>query len=84
MTDDILYRIKRLFNNPNFQIPEAELYNYVLYKLEKLLNLNSMTLTNFNLPLPRGSLINDLSNKLLQEEVNYDIDKLKIENKFLV
>ena len=32
MMDDILYRIKRLFNNPNFRIPEAELYNYVLYK----------------------------------------------------
>ena len=42
-TNDILYRVKRLFNNPNFQIPEAELYNYVLYELEKLLNLNSMT-----------------------------------------
>ena len=76
MTDDILYRIKRLFNNPNFQIPETKLFNYVLYELEKLLNLNSMTLTNFNLPLRKGSLINDLNNKLLREKVNYDIEKL--------
>ena len=43
-----------------------------------------MTLTNFNLPLPKGPLINDLNNKLVLEEVNYDITKLKIENKFLV
>ena len=35
MTEDILHRIKTLFNNLNFQIPENELYNYVLYKLEK-------------------------------------------------
>ena len=35
MTEDISHRIKTLFNNPNFQIPENELYNYVLYELEK-------------------------------------------------
>ena len=84
MTVDILYRIKRVFNNPNFRILEAELYNYVLYELEKLLNLNSTTLSNFNLPLSKGSLIEYLNNKLLQEEVNYDTEKLKIENKYLV
>ena len=54
MTDDILYKIKTLFNNPNFQVPEAELYNFVLYELEKILNTNSSTLTHFNLPLPTG------------------------------
>ena len=43
-----------------------------------------MTLANFNLPLPKGSLIDDLNNKLLQEEVNYDIEKLKIEKEHLV
>ena len=43
-----------------------------------------MTLTNFNLLSPKWSLINDLNNKLLLEEVNYDFEKLKIENKFLV
>ena len=43
MIDDILYKIRRLFNSSNSQILEIELYNYVLYELEKLLNLNSMT-----------------------------------------
>ena len=84
MTNDILHRIRHLFNNSNFQIPQTELYNYILYELEKLLNLNSMTLTNFNLPLPTGSLINDLNNKLLQEELNYDVKELKEENLILV
>ena len=65
MTEDILHRTKTLFNNLNFQIPENKLYNYVLYELEKQLNLNLSTLTNFNLPLPIGTLINDLHNKLL-------------------
>ena len=65
MTEDILHRIKILFNNANFQIPENELYNYVLYELEKQLNSNSSTLTNFNLPLPSRTLIDDLNNKLL-------------------
>ena len=47
MTYDILYRIKHLFNSSNFRAPEIELYNYVLYELEKLLNLNSLTLKKF-------------------------------------
>ena len=84
MTDDILYRIRRLFNNSNFQIPETKLYYYVLYELEKLVNLNSLTLTNFNLPLPTGSLIDDLNNKLLREELNYDIEKLKSGTELLI
>ena len=46
MTDDITYKTKKLFSNENFQIPESELYNYVLYELEKLLNLNSSSLKN--------------------------------------
>ena len=56
----------------------------MLYEFEKLLNLNSSTLKNFNLPLPTGSLIDDLNNKLLREELNYDINKLKEENLILV
>jgi len=84
MTDEILYKIKNLFNNPNFQIPNNELYNFVLYELEKLLNLNSSSLTHFNLPLPTGSLIDDLNNKLLREELNYDINKLKEESTKLI
>ena len=84
MTDDIIYKMRKSFNNENFQIPEFELYNYVLYELEKLLNLNSSSLRNFNLPLPTGSLINDLNNKLLRDELNYDINKLKEQNSILV
>ena len=84
MTDDIIYKMRKSFNNENFQILEFELYNYVLYELEKLLNLNSSSLKNFNLPLPTGSLIDDLNNKLLREELNYDINKLKEENSILV
>lgn len=68
MTYDILYKIKVLyFNKPNFQITEIEVYNFVFYELEKLLNINSSSLTHFNLPLPTRSLMEDLNNKLLRE-----------------
>ena len=84
MCDDILYKIKVLFNNPNFEIPENEIYNFVLYELEKLLNLNSSFLSHYNLPLPTGSLIEYLNNNILREELNYNKDKLKEENFNLV
>ena len=84
MCEDILYKIRQLFNNPNFEIPENELYNYVLYELENLLNLNSCSLSHYNLPLPIRSLIDDLNNNLLREELNYDRYQLKEENLNLV
>ena len=43
-----------------------------------------MSLRNFNLPLPTGSLIYDLNNRLLREELNYDIEELKIQTEFLI
>ena len=84
MTDDIIFRIRKLFNNNYFQIPDHELYNYVLYELEKILNMNSSSLQNYNLPLPKQSLLDDLNNKLLRDELNYDTHKLKEENVKLV
>ena len=84
MCEDILYKIRQLFNNPQFEIPKNELYNFVLYELEKLLNLNSSSLSHYNLPLHIGSLIEDLNNNLLREELNYDINKLKQQNINLV
>ena len=84
MCDDILYKIKVLFNNPKFEILKNEIYNFVLYELEKLLNLNSCSLSHYNLLLPTGSLIKYLNNNLLREELNYDKYKLKEENFNLV
>ena len=77
MTYDILHIIRHFFNSSNFQIPEIKLYNYVLYEFEKLLNSNSTTLSNFNLPLSAESVINYLNNSLLREELNYNVDELK-------
>ena len=43
-----------------------------------------MTLKNFNLSLPTRSPIDDLNNRLLREELNYDVEKLKTETNFLI
>ena len=77
MTDDIVYRIHKLFNSDQFKIPEYELRDYVLYELEKILNMNSSSLKNYHLPLPKESLLDDLNNKLLRDELNYDTNQLK-------
>ena len=77
MCDDILHKVRMLFNNPDCEIPENGLYNFVLYELEKLLNLNSSSLSHYNLPLPTGSLIEDSNNILLRKELNYDRYQLK-------
>ncbi|KAJ9183289.1 hypothetical protein P3X46_007166, partial [Hevea brasiliensis] len=84
MSNDIVIRLKNLYNNPDFQIPTHELQNYVLYELEKLLNASSTSLTSFKLPLTSTFLLQELNNRLLGEELNYNMVKLKIEHNQLV
>ena len=84
MCEDVLYRVRLLFNNQKFEIPENELYNFVLYELEKLLNLNSSSLAHCNIPLLTKSLIEYLNNNILRKELNYDKYKLKEKNLNLV
>ena len=37
-------------------------------------------MTNFNLPLSIGTIVDDLNDNFLREELDYDINKLREEN----
>ena len=80
MYDDIVNKLKNLFGNSNLHIPEYELKNYVLFELEKLLNTNSSSSENFNLPMPNGSLHQNLTNRLLREKLDYETNALREEH----
>uniref|UniRef100_A0A6N2LSJ9 ATP-dependent DNA helicase n=1 Tax=Salix viminalis TaxID=40686 RepID=A0A6N2LSJ9_SALVM len=51
--------------------------NYVLYELELLFNASSTSLEKYKLPMPNARLLAEIRNKLLREELNYDIVDLK-------
>ena len=51
--------------------------NKVLLELEKIFNKNCSSLSNFDLPQPNNFVDYDINNRLLIEELNYDIQDLK-------
>ena len=73
MYDDIITRFKSSFAMPNLKLFDDELKNYVLYKLELLFNVAGTSLEKHKLPMPDGRLLSEIKNKLLREELNYDI-----------
>uniref|UniRef100_A0A6N2M9U0 ATP-dependent DNA helicase n=1 Tax=Salix viminalis TaxID=40686 RepID=A0A6N2M9U0_SALVM len=54
-----------------------KLRNYVLYELELLFNVASTSLEKYKLPMPNERLLAEIRNRLLREELNYDIVDLK-------
>uniref|UniRef100_A0A6N2NAH5 ATP-dependent DNA helicase n=1 Tax=Salix viminalis TaxID=40686 RepID=A0A6N2NAH5_SALVM len=55
----------------------CQLKNYVLYELEQLFNASATTLQDHSLPMPDGQLLKEITNKLLREELDYDLSELR-------
>jgi DNA replication protein DnaC len=60
----------------NLKLFHDELKNYVLYELEVLFNVAGTSLEKHKLPMHDGRLLSKIKNKLLREELNYDIADL--------
>jgi hypothetical protein len=76
MYDDIITRFNSSFAMPNLKLFNDELKNYVLYELEVLFNVAGTSLEKHKLPMHDGRLLSKIKNKLLREELNYDIADL--------
>ena len=50
---------------------------YLLYELEIILNSYCKSINDFGFPLPPSYLLNQLNNRLLMEEKNYNREELK-------
>ena len=74
MYDDIIHRFRSTLNMPNLLMSDDELRNYVL---EFLFNVASTSLEKYKLPMPNERLLAEIRNKLLKEELNYNIVDVK-------
>ena len=75
MIEDIQYRLQQTFNRSNYNILEEYLKNYLLVALEDVLNKHSSSLEENNLLQPQSLNIRNLSERLFQEELNYNIEQ---------
>ncbi|PIA29552.1 hypothetical protein AQUCO_05900055v1 [Aquilegia coerulea] len=80
LSDDILYKRRKITGNPNLQMTVEEIKNAALCEIELLLNDNNLSLTNFSpMPLPGMSTHYHVNNRLVQEELDYDHSELERE-----
>uniref|UniRef100_A0A6N2MX53 ATP-dependent DNA helicase n=1 Tax=Salix viminalis TaxID=40686 RepID=A0A6N2MX53_SALVM len=77
MHDDILHKLRTSFRMLNLILSDDQLKDYLLYELEHLFNASAATLQDHNLSMPVGKLLKEITNKLLREELNYDLIELK-------
>jgi hypothetical protein len=77
MHDDIEYRLRSSFSMLNLRLSNDELRNYVLYELETTFNASATSLKDHKLPMPNGRLMDEVRNKLLREELDYDLAELR-------
>ena len=84
ISEDILYKKRKQFMYPALELTEEQTQNYCLVKLQELLHKNGKSLSDFaDLPQPNASLLTNLDNRLIREELSYDMKKLKAEHQKL-
>ncbi|XP_071739258.1 uncharacterized protein [Rutidosis leptorrhynchoides] len=83
MSDDIPIRVASSLRISRVYVNSEELEGYVLYELQILLYQYSKTVSDFGLPRIPPHLLDDLQNRLIMEEKNYDRETLLAEKSIL-
>lgn len=72
MGHDIPAIISQKVRIPNYYVNDFELQGYILYELEIILSSSGKSVQNYALQLPPEELMQQLNNRLLMEEKNYN------------
>ncbi|XP_012841489.1 PREDICTED: uncharacterized protein LOC105961772 [Erythranthe guttata] len=80
LSDDIAYKHQQLHNNPDFTLSDDSLKNYALLDIEKIMQSNGKSLRNYDsMPLPIESLVDERENRLVLDELEYDVFAMRDE-----
>ncbi|KAJ1256533.1 hypothetical protein BS78_K010100 [Paspalum vaginatum] len=77
LADDIQYRFQNLVGSAQYHIPDTELRDFILDDLSVLF----ARIRDYNLPPKLNSSQFVSGNRLIQEELSYDVNQLLIESK---
>ncbi|XP_071714007.1 uncharacterized protein [Rutidosis leptorrhynchoides] len=77
LSDDIVRKKQKLFNFPDLILTEAQIKNYCLVEIQGILNRNGKSLGDFpDLPQPDPSMLTQMDNRLIREELNYNVKEM--------
>ena len=84
ISEDILYKKRKQFRYPALELTEEQIQNYCLVELQELLHKNGKSLSDFeDLPKPDPTLITNMDNRLIRDELSYNMKQLKEEHEKL-
>ncbi|CAH1435945.1 unnamed protein product [Lactuca virosa] len=80
LADGILYNQRQRLKSPDLSLGEDEVKNLTLFEIEQILLRNNSTLKNFTkMPYPDVESVSSSNNRLIIEELDYDIPVMKNE-----
>ncbi|XP_013699854.1 ATP-dependent DNA helicase PIF1-like [Brassica napus] len=84
LSEEILYMKQKEFRFPELILQDEQLQQYTLLEIERLLKENDKSLTDFlGMPRPDETILKEISNTVLRQELNYDTEKERIEHEKL-
>lgn len=76
LTDDIVYQFRDIIGCRSYEIPETDLRDYLLDDLTNLFAKNGAKIRDYNLPHRSNPSQTICGNRLIQEELSYDLEDL--------
>nr|KAJ0194029.1 hypothetical protein LSAT_V11C800414390 [Lactuca sativa] len=81
LSDGILYNQRIRLKTPGLSLNDDQIKNLTLYEIEKILLQNSSSLRDFvGMPYPDHDLVSSTNNRLITEELDFDITILQKES----
>nr|KAJ0217457.1 hypothetical protein LSAT_V11C300151780 [Lactuca sativa] len=78
LSDGILYNQQRRLKSPGLSLNEDQLKNLTLFEIEQILLRNNTSLKHYKqMPYPDSDTVSSSTNRLIMEELEYDITLLK-------
>ncbi|XP_060972332.1 uncharacterized protein LOC133038257 [Cannabis sativa] len=79
LSEDIISLQRKRFRNKDLQLTEQQVESYTLYEIEMIMLKMGKSLKDIDgMSFPNSSLIRDLGNRLINEELDYDREQLNI------
>ncbi|XP_062210318.1 uncharacterized protein LOC133911879 isoform X1 [Phragmites australis] len=78
--DDIQRRLKETLRNPNFSLPLPELKDMILDEISILLNKHGANIKDYNLPSKSEKTSQYFVNRLIDDEMSYNLSELEMES----
>ncbi|XP_062206115.1 uncharacterized protein LOC133907990 [Phragmites australis] len=81
LSEDIQHKRRLILNFPTLQLTESQKKSYTLIEIEKIMRQAGKSLKDYSgIELPNADELEQLGNRLINEELNYDMDLLKNEH----